>query len=79
MNSKGVSADDGEAVLILAKEYGFKCEGTFTGEFFKNSTNYRPEANSRLIVVITTEGDTAGNQSSAGPLGDLAEVRRAKF
>lgn len=60
VNSKGVSADDGEAVIILAKEYGFKCEGAFAGEFFLNSVNYRPEANSHLIIVITTSGDTQG-------------------
>jgi len=58
VNAKGVNADDGEAVLILAQKHGFKCEGAFTGEFVANPVNYRPEASSHLICIITTSGDT---------------------
>ncbi len=58
VNAKGVDADDGNAVLILAQKHGFKCEGAFTAAFMADPVNYRPEANSHLICVITTSGDT---------------------
>ena len=81
VNSKGISADDGEAVIVLARKYGFKCEGAFTGEFARNPINYRPEADSHLIYVITTEGETVGAQAmrsqfqSSQSLGDSDPTR----
>jgi hypothetical protein len=81
VNSKGISADDGEAVIVLARKYGFKCEGAFTGEFARNPINYRPEADSHLIYVITTESETVGAQAmrsqfqSSKSLGDSDATR----
>lgn len=61
VNSKGYDADDGMAVAILAKEYGFGKPMLCTGNYFKNEVAFTTGAD--YIVVIT---DAKGSSRVAG-------------
>lgn len=58
VNAQGVDADDGQAVTLLAKHYGFSVDGAYTGQFLA-SGSYNFSKNKEFVVVITTHGDTA--------------------
>ncbi|HEX8693266.1 MAG TPA: hypothetical protein VF746_12640 [Longimicrobium sp.] len=51
VNAAGYDADDGRAVLVLAKQYGFGKVEAYTGAFFLDEV--RHERNVELIAVIT--------------------------
>jgi hypothetical protein len=56
VNSLNIDADDGKAVVVLAKKYGFRLAGAWTGAVFLDEVRF-DKPGTELVVIVTTAGD----------------------